>query len=230
MSTHAVILAVVVLITVSLVFQLLPVISVPITHNLALSNFLNSTYGVFGWCNTDVDLNGTVCTPARIGYTDLSVDMSGRTTFLPSMVKYSVTRLLVVHPLSLAFTAILWIMVLLIQFSSLGSSPRYLLIVALFSLPTFLFSLLCFLVDILIFISHLNWPGWLMLAATISVAICCSLLWTLRRAVSIRNYEALQAQERASSVETYSMAQFAPIKTNSEATNKSSVLEVGSSS
>ncbi|QLL34198.1 hypothetical protein HG536_0G00550 [Torulaspora globosa] len=222
-----VIITVVVLTTVSLVFQLLPVISVPITKSLALSNFLDSAYGVFGWCNTNVDLNGTVCTPAGIGYTDLSVDMSGRKTFLPSMVKYPVTKLLVVHPLSLAFTSILWVMILLLLSPSLRSSSGYLLVVALFSLPTVLFSLLCFLVDILIFISHLNWPGWLMLAATISLAICCSLLWTLRRSVSIKNYETLQAKERASSVETYATAQIAPIKTGSITVHESSVLEPG---
>ncbi|QLQ80115.1 hypothetical protein HG537_0D01150 [Torulaspora globosa] len=220
-----VIIIVVVLTTVSLVFQLFPLISVPITHSLALSRFLDSTYGVFGWCITNLDVNGTVCTPAGIGYTDLSVDMSGRKTFLPSMVKYPVTRLLVVHPLSLAFTAILWFMLLLAMFSSLRSSSGYLLIVALFSLPTVLFSLLCFLVDILIFISHLNWPGWLMLAATISLAICCSLLWTLRRSVSIRNYETLQAKERDSSMEAYATAQIAPVETGSITVQQSSVME-----
>lgn len=223
-----VIITIVVLTTVSLVFQLLPVISVPITRGLALSNFLDATYGVFGWCLTNANLNGTVCTSAGIGYTDLSVDMSGRKTFLPSMVKYPVTRLLVVHPLSLAFTSILWIMVLLALFSSLRSSSGYLLIVALFSLPTVLFSLLCFLVDILIFISHLNWPGWLMLAATISLAICCSLLWTLRRAVSIRNYETLQAKER-SSMETYAAAPVGPVETGSVTVHESSALEGGPS-
>lgn len=205
MSSHAVVAAVLLFITVALVFQLLPIIAVPVSKQLALATFYNSTYGVFGWCYVSVD--ETVCTPARIGYVDLSVDLSGQKRRLPAQMDYSVTKLLVVHPLSFAITSVLWIMVLLILVTSLGDSPRFLLIVALFSLPAFLFSLLCFLVDILIFISHLAWPGWLMLGATLCVAACCSLLWTVRRSVSIKKYEALHSDDRAD-VPTYSMAHY----------------------
>lgn len=207
MSNQVVVTAILVFITVALVFQLLPIVSVPISEKLALATFYNSTYGVFGWCYIDND--DTVCTPTRIGYIDLSVDLSGQRRVLPSLMDYSVTKLLVVHPLSFAITSVLWIMVWLIFLTSLGNSPQYLLVVALFSLPTFLFSLLCFLVDILIFISYLEWPGWLTLAATFCVAACCSLLWNLRRSVSIKQYEALHSDERAE-VPTYPMVHRSP--------------------
>ncbi|CCE90853.1 Rim9p TDEL_0B07240 [Torulaspora delbrueckii] len=205
MSQLIVVSAILLFITVALVFQLLPIVAVPISKELALATFYNSTYGVFGWCY--ITANDTVCTPKRIGYVDLSVDLSGQRRVLPAFMDYSVTRLLVVHPLSFAITSLLWIMVLLILITSLGDSPRYLFVVALFSLPTFLFSLLCFLVDILIFISHLAWPGWLMLGATLCVATCCSLLWNLRRSVSIKKYEALHSEERVE-VPTYSMVHY----------------------
>lgn len=225
MSVLVVTLTVVVFITISLVFQLLPIISVPVTSHLTLSRFYNSSYGVFGWCYEQSGSLGRICTDPQIGYGDLQVSTSRQKTFLPSKLKSSVTKLLVVHPLSLAVTFILWVMALLILFSKLGSSPKYLLLVAMFSLPTFLFCLLCFLVDILIFISHLAWPGWLMLANTVLIAICCFLLWTLRRSVSIKNYEALHSEDRASSIETYSMTNVKLADSKSRTTEHPSLLD-----
>lgn len=212
--------------TISLAFQVLPVITVPLTGNLALSRYNNYLYGVFGWCH--LASNGTaICTAPSVGYTDLQVDMSRQRVDLPSKLKYSFTKLLIVHPLSLIMTFMLWIMVILILLPRLRSSPGYLLVVALYSAPVFLCCLLAFLIDILLFISHLAWTGWLLLASTVVLAICCSLLWTLRRAASVKKYEALYSDDRVFSIDTYSMGDF---KTNSNNLRTESSANTGSGS
>lgn len=192
------------LITVSLVFQILSLVSTPIS-SISLSSYSGLNYGVFGYCDESTDS----CSPRKLGYTphvESSSSGSHRQVALPSSLRFSVTKLLVVHPLSFAVTLILYGLLLLINHRHLASSTGFLLTVALFSLPTFLFSLLCFLVDIMLFSSHLRWPGWLMLPSTILIAVCCSLIWNVRRTVSIKNYEALQEARTAASVETYAMS------------------------
>ncbi|GCF01017.1 regulator of ime2 [Zygosaccharomyces mellis] len=190
------------LLTVSLVFQLLAMISTPIT-SIPLSASANFKYGVFGYCNIHLHK----CTSRKIGYSpqlEPAPTPSNKNPLLPSGLKYNVTRLLAVHPLSFSITLTLYILVFLLGHQEVANSPMYLLSVALFSLPTFLLCLLSFLVDVLIFSAHLCWTGWLILPATIIIAICCSLLWNLRRTVSIKNYEVLQSS-RANTIETYSM-------------------------
>lgn len=191
-----------VLLTVSLVFQLLAMVSTPIS-SIALSKSPGYEYGVFGYCS----YQHHKCSSKQIGYSSEYAPHPvppNRAPTLPSGLKFSVTKLLVVHPLSFVITMILYVMVFLVEHQQLANSSKFLLSVALFSLPTFLISLLSFLVDALIFSAHLRWPGWLLLPATIEIAVCCSLLWTLRRTVSIKNYEALQSS-RTNTIETYSM-------------------------
>lgn len=190
------------LLTVSLIFQLLAMISTPIT-SIPLSISPGFQYGVFGYCNIDAHK----CSSHKIGYSSELAPPStpsNRSPLLPSGLKYNVTKLLVVHPLSFAITMTLYVLISLMCNHQIANSPKFLLSVALFSLPTFLLCLLSFLVDMLIFSAHLCWSGWLILPATIIIAVCCSLLWTLRRTVSIKNYEALQSS-RANTIETYSM-------------------------
>ncbi|GAV54309.1 hypothetical protein ZYGR_0AL00410 [Zygosaccharomyces rouxii] len=190
------------LLTVSLIFQLLAIISTPIS-SISLSTSQDFKYGVFGYCNTNLHK----CSSRKIGYSPELAPRptpSNKSPLLPSGLKYNVTKLLVVHPLSFTITMTLYALIFLMCHQPIANSPVFLLSVALFSLPTFLLCLLSFLVDVLIFSAHLSWTGWLMLPATIIIAICCSLLWNLRRTVSIKNYEALQSS-RANTIETYSM-------------------------
>lgn len=209
--------------TISLAFQLLPVISVPFTANLALSRYDNRAYGVFGWCY-NAENGSKHCMSASIGYTDLYDNRIVHKVNLPSRLRYSFTKLLIVHPLSLGITFILWIMVILVLLPPFRSSPRYLLIVALYSTPAFLCCLLAFLIDILLFISQLDWIGWLVLASTVIMAICCFLLWTLRRSASIKKYEKLFSDDRVSSIQAYSMCE---LKSNANNMPSDSTQESG---
>ncbi|CAR30741.1 ZYRO0E01144p [Zygosaccharomyces rouxii] len=190
------------LLTVSLIFQLFAIISTPLS-SIPLSTSPGFEYGVFGYCNTNIHK----CSSRKIGY---SLEFAphpmppNKVPTLPSGLKYSVTKLLVVHPLSFAITLTLYVLIFLMSHQQLANSPMFLLSIALFSLPTFLICLLSFLVDLLVFSSDLCWPGWLMLPATIVIAVCCSLLWNLRSTVSIKNYETLQSS-RANTIETHSM-------------------------
>lgn len=56
--------------------------------------------------------------------------------------------------------------------------------------------------------------GWLMLAATISVALCCSMLWVMRRVVSVKKYESQQSIAHACSMEQYSISDIYQSKQN----------------
>ncbi|KAG0672635.1 regulator of ime2 [Maudiozyma exigua] len=178
------------------VTHVFPVISVPVTH-IKLATFMDFTYGVFGWCYTSRHPAEFVqCTKRRIGYKYLDTNFYGEILYLPSESKYSISRLLVVHIIALINSIILAIMIFMITVTKHGDSPQFILSSALISLPLFVFSLFSFLVDILLFATHLGWPGWLMLADTVVMAFVCSLLWALRRTVSIRSYETLRETER----------------------------------
>lgn len=65
-------------------------------------------------------------------------------------------------------------------------SPRYLLALLILLLPTVLVSLLAFLVDILLFVPHLQWGGWIVLAATIILVACGVVTCAMRRTLVSR--------------------------------------------
>lgn len=197
--------ALIVMITITISFQILPIISIPIT-TIPLAKYSKFRYGLFGWCIVEkVPSSYVICTGRGIGYQNIDTSIYGHTLSLPSDCKYSVSKLLVVHVIAFIFSCILLSLVCLMNFTSLRVNPKLVLAAALWSLPTFLLSLLSFLVDILLFAKRISWPGWLMLAATVMQAFCCSIIWSLRRTVSIINYEALYGTDSNSEVETYSM-------------------------
>ena len=72
------------------------------------------------------------------------------------------------------------------HFHSPAHSPRYLLALLILSFPTLLIALLAFLVDILLFIPHLEWGGWIVLAATIIICACSILTCAMRRTLVSR--------------------------------------------
>ncbi|SMN22591.1 similar to Saccharomyces cerevisiae YMR063W RIM9 Protein of unknown function, involved in the proteolytic activation of Rim101p in response to alkaline pH [Maudiozyma saulgeensis] len=207
------------------VSHVFPAISTPVTH-ITLARFMDFTYGVWGWCYTRrLPTKLVLCTKRSIGYKYLSTHMYGDILFIPSQSKYSISRLLVVHIIALFNSAVLAIMTAMIAGTTYGDSSQFVLAAALVSLPLFVFSLFCFLVDILLFATHLDWPGWLMLMDTVVMAFVCSLLWSLRRTVSIRNYETLHASQR------YPMNQYPLHRTvqQSEPTNTAPLEEPVSS-
>ncbi|KAK9353969.1 SUR7/PalI family-domain-containing protein [Lipomyces doorenjongii] len=169
-----------VLLTIAFGLQLVAVISAPIVDSITLGTYENVKFGVFGYCTT------TGCSKVRIGYPNSIVNGEGNDFSLPSNARHSLTNLLIVHPIAAGFTLILLIFSLIAHFHGPANSPRYLFFLLIFCLPTFILSLLAFLVDILLFIPHLNWGGWIVLASTVVIAVCSLILCTMRRTLSSR--------------------------------------------
>ncbi|ODV87385.1 hypothetical protein CANARDRAFT_26786 [[Candida] arabinofermentans NRRL YB-2248] len=162
------------LLLISFVFQLLAVLSVPITSRISLCTYNGYKFGVFGLCDAET------CTDIRIGYRPSEIaKFSGFT--LPSNARHSISYLLVVHPLAAGFTLVLFCMTVMSFHKKLSSSSQFYLLILLWTLPTFLFSLLAFLVDILLFIPHLDWFGWTILASTVLIASCGTMMCIMRR-------------------------------------------------
>ena len=65
-------------------------------------------------------------------------------------------------------------------------SPRYLLALLLLLIPTLLITLLAFLVDILLFVPHLQWGGWIVLASTILITAAGVVTCAMRRTLVSR--------------------------------------------
>lgn len=115
-------LALLILCTVCWVIQLLPVISVPLTShrgNIYLSHFENVKFGVFGICDTKIGK----CSSPKIGYpssnssfynltNDVSTSYSG--VVLPSYVRYTISKLLVVHVVAFCFSSLLLIVMFIL--------------------------------------------------------------------------------------------------------------------
>lgn len=100
---------------------------------------------------------------------------------LPSKARSSLTNLLIVHPIAAFFTLICLFLSILCHLQGPAHSPSYLLALLILCLPTFLLSLLAFLVDILIFLPHLAWGGWVVLGATVLIAIAGIVTCGMRR-------------------------------------------------
>ncbi|KAK9236389.1 SUR7/PalI family-domain-containing protein [Lipomyces kononenkoae] len=169
-----------VLLTIAFGLQLVSVISAPIIESITLGTYQNVKFGVFGYCTP------AGCSKVGIGYPDSIVNGEGNDFSLPSNARQSLTNLLIVHPIAAGFTLILLVFSLIAHFHQPANSPRYLFFLLIFCLPTFILSLLAFLVDILLFIPHLNWGGWIVLAATVVIAVCSLILCTMRRTLSSR--------------------------------------------
>lgn len=167
-----------VILLIAFALQLVAVLSVPVTKTISLGSYQDHKFGVFGYCNIK---DGT-CSPAGVGYNLVDSDNAGFS--LPSNARHTLSNLLIVHPIACGFTLILTVLALLAHIQGPASSSRYLLFCLVFSLPTFLLVLLSFLVDILLFVPHLDWGGWIVLAATILVAISGVVLCVMRRTLS----------------------------------------------
>ena len=107
---------------------------------------------------------------ATNAYADAVIDTSGEANFnLPSSTRHSLSSLLIVHPVAALCNLIVLGLAIAAHFHSPSHSARYLLGLLILLLPTLLVTLLAFLVDILLFVPHLHWGGWIVLASTILI-------------------------------------------------------------
>lgn len=76
-------------------------------------------------------------------------------------------------------------------------SARYLLGLLILLLPTLLLTLLAFLVDILLFVPHLQWGGWIVLASTILITMSGVVTCAMRRTLVSRKARKKRIAENA---------------------------------
>jgi hypothetical protein len=183
---------------------LLSVLSTPVIKGIPIATFEDTSFGVFGYCR------GSSCTGFRVGYASggfllllrlflclsallisrldgLFSDSANNGQFnLPSNIRASLSSLLVVHPVAAFLNLVCLCLAGAAHFHSPSHSPRYLLGLLILLLPTLLVSLLAFLVDILLFVPHLQWGGWIVLAATILLTASGVMTCAMRRTLVSR--------------------------------------------
>ncbi|KAL5361251.1 SUR7/PalI family-domain-containing protein [Aspergillus floccosus] len=182
-----------ILLLIAFVLLLLSVISTPIVKGIPLATFKNVDYGVFGYCK-----NGK-CTDIHIGYTNDDMTSTGSSSDfnLPSTTRVSLSSILIVHPVAAFLTLVCLCMAIAAHFHGPSHSPRYLLALLILLLPTLLVTLLAFLVDILLFVPHLGWGGWIVLAATIIHVSCGVVTCAMRRTLVSRKARKKRIAENA---------------------------------
>ena len=178
---------------VAFVLLLLSTISTPIVKAIPLATFEGVDYGVFGACK------GSTCTPIRIGYnpTDLLGTSDDNDFSLPASARHSLSAILIVHPVAALLTLICFCLAVAAHFHSPAHSPRYLLALLILSFPTLLVTLLAFLVDILLFVPHMQWGGWIVLAATILIVASGVVTCAMRRTLVSRKARKKRIAENA---------------------------------
>ncbi|RYP07154.1 hypothetical protein DL764_002701 [Monosporascus ibericus] len=169
------------------VLLLLSVISTPIIKSIPLGIYEGYSFGVFGYCELDR------CSPFEIGY-----DTSRLASFdLPASTRTTLSMILIVHPIACFLTLVMLVMALVAHVHAPSHSPRYLLIVFIFGIFTFVASLLSFLIDVLLFVPHMAWGSYIVLAATILVCISLIVSCAMRRTLVSRKARKKRIEENA---------------------------------
>jgi hypothetical protein len=171
------------------VLLLLTSLSTPVVKSFILGENNGYTFGVWGFCNDDG------CSPVQIGY---SVDDIKPTQFsLSPSTRHTVSYLLIVHPIAALLSLVCFALAAASHFHGPSHSTRFLLGLYLMTIPTFLFALLAFMVDALLFIPHLRWGGWAVLASTILILIASLVSCGLRRTLVSRKDQRKRINENA---------------------------------
>ena len=116
---------------------------------------------------------------------------------LSEKTRHSLSAILIVHPIAALLTLICFLLAATAHLHSPSHSPRYLLALLILLLPTLLVTLLAFLVDILLFVPHLNWGGWIVLASTILIVASGVVTCAMRRTLVSRKARKKRIAENA---------------------------------
>ena len=116
---------------------------------------------------------------------------------LPATTRTSLSAILIVHPIAALLTLICFCLATAAHFHGPSSSPRYLLALLILTIPTLLVTLLAFLVDILLFVPHMQWGGWIVLAATVLIIASSVLTCAMRRTLVSRKARKARIAENA---------------------------------
>ncbi|KAL7621583.1 regulator of ime2 [Parahypoxylon ruwenzoriense] len=212
---------------------LLAVLSTPIIKAIPLGTYKGVNFGVFGYCNN----NDGQCSPIEIGYDtgNLFSPVDSATFDLPPATRTTLSAILVVHPVACFLTLVMLVLSIVAHLHSPSHSSRYLLLLFIFGIITFVVCLLAFLIDVLLFVPHMAWGSYIVLAATIlvflSFIVSCAMRRTLvsRKArkrrigenaeMSGENYYNRQAQQETASTTAISRQPTVPVVSGANGPN-----------
>ncbi|KAI9050438.1 hypothetical protein LZ554_005602 [Drepanopeziza brunnea f. sp. 'monogermtubi'] len=172
---------------------LISVLSTPIIKQIPLASFGGVDFGVFGYCK------GTRCTSIEIGFDTESLYTKEQTDSfnLKNDTRKTLSTILIVHPIAALLTLILLVMAASAHFHSPSHSPRYLLGIFILSILTLVASLLSFLIDVLLFVPHMAWGSYIVLAATILIGASGIVSCAMRRTLVSRKARKRRIAENA---------------------------------
>lgn len=172
---------------------LISVLSTPIIQQIPLGEFGGISFGVFGWCR------GTTCSPIEIGYDTSAINQNGNEGDfdLPSSTRSTLSAILIVHPVAALITLVMSVLALVSHLHSPSHSSRYLLLVFILSIIDLIVCLLSFLIDVLLFVPHMAFGSYLVLAATILVALSTLVSCAMRRTIVNRKARKKRIDENA---------------------------------
>ncbi|KAG4431926.1 hypothetical protein IFR05_012596 [Cadophora sp. M221] len=178
------------------VLLLISILSTPIIKQIPLASFGGVDFGVFGYCQ------GTKCTSIEIGYNTGSLgslyNKEQTDSFdLPTETRATLSAILIVHPIAALFTLVMAVMAAAAHFHAPSHSPRYLLGIFILSILTLITSLLSFLIDVLLFVPHMAWGSYIVLAATILIAASGIVSCAMRRTLVSRKARKRRIAENA---------------------------------
>ena len=101
------------------------------------------------------------------------------------------------HPVAALLTLIMFVLAVIAHFHSPSHSARYLLVLFIVGILNFLICLLSFLIDVLLFVPHMAWGSYVVLAATILVALSGLVACAMRRTVVGRKARKKRIAENA---------------------------------
>lgn len=95
------------------------------------------------------------------------------------------------------FTLIMLILAIAAHFHAPSHSPRYLLGIFILGILTLILTLLAFLIDVLLFVPHMAWGSYIVLAATVIIAISSVVSCAMRRTLVSRKARKRRIEENA---------------------------------
>lgn len=116
---------------------------------------------------------------------------------LPPSARNTLSGILIVHPIAALLTLVMLVLAVISHWHSPSHSARYLLLLFIVGIVTLLVCLLAFLIDVLLFVPHMAWGSYLVLGATISVALSGLISCAMRRTVVSRKARKKRIEENA---------------------------------
>lgn len=116
---------------------------------------------------------------------------------MPKGVRETLSSILILHPVAALLVLVMLIMAVASHFHSPAHSARFLLAFFIFTIITFLVCLAAFIIDILLFLPHIAWGSYIVLASTIMVGLSGVVTCAMRRSLISRKNRRKKIAENA---------------------------------